>query len=174
MYSRVVVATSLACLIAGPARAQQRVTLVGCVSQIDTAAAEQPPFVLKNAVARDVSRRSGGSNSPKSSTPVGGGPAAVRSTSSGSSTAKGSTPIRSAVVEDSPATVRSTSAKASVPIARSDAPSTYRLDATSSELSPLTGRLVEITGAVSGRSGSAAPIVKVEQVSVVASNCEVH
>ena len=170
MYSRVMMAASLACLFAGPARAEQRVTLVGCVAPVEAAGAAQTPFVLKNATARAVSRRSGGSTSPKSSTPVGGGPAAARPSSSGASTAKGSTPIRAtAAIDDSPG--RPSSAKASVPIGRSGTRSTYALDAASTELSPLTGRTVEITGAVSVRSGSVAQTLKVEQVSVLSSDC---
>lgn len=173
MRRHFIVATSLACLMTAGVHGQQRLTLIGCLMSA-TAEAAPTPFVLTNAALRDAAPRARGSNSPKSSTPVGGRVAPARSGSSGSTTPKGSTPLRTVpVVEASSAGVSSTTAKASVPIPRRDSVSpTYELDAAPNQVSFLTGQTVEITGPVlSGPTGAAAPRLKVEQVRMLSENC---
>jgi hypothetical protein len=171
-----IVAIFLAVLMTGAVHGQQRVTVIGCVAPSGAEAAQERPFALTNVALRDTSRGTRGSNSPRSSTPVGGGAATARSGSSGSTTPKGSTPVRRAsVVEDSSAATVLMSAKASVPIARRSSLSpTYELEVGPTAFSLLPGQTVEVRGSVldnGNGSVALAPRLKVEEVRMLSATC---
>ena len=143
--------------------------MLGCLAQA------QGGFVLR-AVA-DEGRRSGGSSSAKSSTPVGGAPRvvpAVDRDSRGSSSAKASAPL--ATSTSTPTGRRTggmTTAKGSVAIAgRAVAETALTLDDNGLPLAQYVDQWVEITTAPSiAASPDAAQAVRVERVRVLSSTC---
>jgi hypothetical protein len=172
MVYRTLLATLIAILTSVGADAQQRLTVVGCVTAGDPQA-DPDALLLTRAQVTENEPRAHGSNSAKSSTPLGGAPATTRSSASGSNTPKGSTPVRTVLApDDAVASTNATTAKASVSVPRKPpATSTYVLDAASS-LSSLTGRTVEILGSMlAGSSAAAAPMLRVERVRTLASSC---
>jgi hypothetical protein len=173
----ILTAASVSCSLAGSAQGQQRLTVVGCVAPADAAAAQRALFLLTSVTPPEAAPRNRGSNSPKSSTPIGGQAVATASGSSGSNTPKASTPLlANSNDNESFASSGVFSAKASVPVRRKDALSrAYELHASPNQFSFLPGQTVEITGAVrNDRSGESAPALEVQQVRMLASDCAVR
>lgn len=131
-------------------------------------------FLRTTATGVGVRRRSGGSNSAKSSTPVSGGhaPIAARETV-GSNSPKASTPHGTTTAGAGRRTGGVTTAKGSVPIVGGALPEiTYELVADPDLLSSHAGHVVEIRGTiVAVPSSAAAGKLKVEQVKVLSSTC---
>ncbi len=173
----ILTAASVSCFLAGSAQGQQRLTVVGCVAPAEAAVAQQSLFLLTNVTPPDAAPRNRGSNSPKSSTPVGGRAVATASGSSGSNTPKASTPrLANSIDNESFAGSVVFSAKASVPVRRNDALSrAYELHASQNQFSFVPGQTVEVTGAVrNDRLEGAVRALEVQQVRVLASDCAVR
>jgi hypothetical protein len=126
-----------------PARGADRsqgVALIGCIAEVPGGGLQ-----LTNAM-RASAARTGGSNSAKASTPVGGvGAAADRQRTPGPGTAKGSVPV--SVVPASLTLSTSGGAitpKASTPVAHE--PTTYAFDPGNSDVAPYVGRVVQVVG----------------------------
>jgi hypothetical protein len=140
----------------------ERVSLVGCVAQTPDGA-----FALSGATPASKAGRSRGSNSAKSSTPIGSAASPTdRPRTAGTMTPKGSTPVSITPVSfTSSATSGSNSPKASTPVRRA-ATSAYTLDTTSVDVEQYAGQLVEVRGVVAQRQE-----LKVEAVRLLAANC---
>jgi hypothetical protein len=180
----VVAAVVMVSLQLGPAMAQNPapapahprspdgVTVVGCLVR----AADG--FLLKQAMPLNTApRRSRGSNSAKSSTPVSTGTSSESATSqresAGSNSPKSSTPIRAATSGSTGRRTRAvTTAKGSVPLAGPPTPeATYHLVADPGQHSLTIGQLVEVSGTVLGSESTGTNSLKVDRVKMLSSSC---
>jgi hypothetical protein len=176
MIRRVLAALTIASLSAAVIEAQSpaatgaggadavEATFVGCLA---TAA---DGFVLKNARAAPSGRRTGGSNSAKASTPIGGGPSTLplRRETAGSNSPKASTPIGSATTPlDRPRTGGTVTPKGSVPL-RAATERAFSLEMDAGQLAPYVNQMVEVTGE---RPIGSKPTIRVDNVRPVASGC---
>jgi hypothetical protein len=118
----------------------QHVALIGCIAEVPDGGLQ-----LTNAM-RASAARTGGSNSAKASTPVGGaGATADGQRTPGPGTAKGSVPV--SVVPASltlPPSGGANTPKASTPVAHE--PTIYAFDAGHSDVAPYVGRTVQVVG----------------------------
>jgi hypothetical protein len=149
-------------------RPAAQAVVVGCV------APTADGFLLKATSGSGTSRRSGGSTSPKGSTPI---PISVNTAAltetRGSNSAKASTPLGAGSGATGSRTSGATTAKGSVSIVgRTPGDATYELEADSVQLSAHAYHLVEISGSILQTEASATmQKLKVEQVKVVSSTC---
>ena len=148
----------------GPTSPRQQghsLTVVGCVTQTAGGA-----FELSNATLASTTRRSGGSNSAKASTPIGGAATeSDRPRTGGTTTPKGSTPISVTPVRLTSPTSGSNSPKASTPVRRSETAALV-LNGQDSDMSIYAGRTVEVRGALSPQR-----VLRVEAIRLVTASC---